>query len=39
VTLYANVSPLEERAILVLASYIALSFIGVWQTFGDEGDG
>ena len=40
VTLYANVSPPEELAEpLVLASYIALSFIGVWQTFGDEGDG
>jgi hypothetical protein len=37
VKLDANVSPPVESAILVLASYLALSLIGVRQTFGDEG--
>jgi hypothetical protein len=37
--LYTDVSPLEDRAIRVLAGFLAFFLIVVWPTCGDEGPG
>jgi hypothetical protein len=37
--LYTSISPLEDRAICVLAGFLAFFLITVWPTFGDDGNG
>jgi len=37
--LYTDVSPLEDRAIRVLAGFLAFILIALWPSFADEGSG